>query len=170
MITNYKISIRKRKSVQNKLHSDRTIFYVSFSHLWGLSALLHQWKCAWQLLGVNQRCKSTVQILLWVMWRELGTFQVALVVKNLPANARDTKDSGSIPGWGRCPGGGHNNPLQYSCLENPVDRRACWTTVHWVTESRTHLKQLGTAQQRKLTTVWKISQSDWTDTKAALPM
>ena len=133
MITNYKISIRKRKSVQNKLHSDRTIFYVSFSHLWGLSALLHQWKCAWQLLGVNQRCKSTVQILLWVMWRELGTFQVALVVKNLPANARDTRDSGSIPGWGRCPGGGHNNPLQYSCLENLVDRRAWLATVHGVT-------------------------------------
>ena len=48
--------------------------------------------------------------------------QVALVVKNLPANAEDIKDSRSIPGLGRSPGGGHGNPLQYSCLDNPMDR------------------------------------------------
>ena len=52
----------------------------------------------------------------------LGAFQVALVVKNPPANARDMRDSGSIPGSGRSLGGGHGNPLQYSCLENPMDR------------------------------------------------
>ena len=51
-----------------------------------------------------------------------GASQVALVVKKLPANTRDTRDMGSIPGSGRCPGGGHGNPLQYSCLENPMDR------------------------------------------------
>ena len=45
--------------------------------------------------------------------------QVALVVKNLPANAGDIRDMGLIPGSGRSPGGGHGNPLQYSCLENP---------------------------------------------------
>ena len=45
--------------------------------------------------------------------------QVALVLKNLPANAGDIRDAGSIPGLGRFPGGGHGNPLQYSCLENP---------------------------------------------------
>ena len=50
--------------------------------------------------------------------------QVVLVVKNLPANAWDIRDEGSIPG--RSPGGGHGNPLQYSCLENPMDRRAWW--------------------------------------------
>ena len=50
--------------------------------------------------------------------------QVALVVKNLPTNAGDIKDAGSIPGLGRSPGGVHGNPLQYSCLENPVDRGA----------------------------------------------
>ena len=54
----------------------------------------------------------------------LGTSQVALVVKNPPANAGDTRDKGSILGSGRSPGGGHGNPLQYSCLENPMDRRA----------------------------------------------
>ena len=58
MITKYKISIRKRKSVQNKLLSDRTIFYANFSHVWGLSTLLNQLKCVWQLLGVNQEARD----------------------------------------------------------------------------------------------------------------
>ena len=57
------------------------------------------------------------------------------MVKNLPANAGYIKDVGSIPGSGRSPGGGHGNPLQYSCLENPMDRRAWWLTVHRVAES-----------------------------------
>ena len=56
-------------------------------------------------------------------------FQVALVVKNLPANAGDLRDEGSIPGLGRSPGEGHGNPIQYSCLENPMDRGAWWPTV-----------------------------------------
>ena len=47
-----------------------------------------------------------------------------LMVKNLPAKARDTEDVGSIPGLGRSPGEGHGNPLQYFCLENPMDRGA----------------------------------------------
>ena len=50
--------------------------------------------------------------------------QLALVVKNSTANVGDARDMGSIPGSGRYPGGGHSNPLQYSCLENPVDRGA----------------------------------------------
>ena len=68
--------------------------------------------------------------------------QVQLVVKNLPANAGDVRDVGSIPGLGRCPGGVHDNPLQYSCLENPVDRGAWRATVHRVTKSQTWLKWL----------------------------
>ena len=55
-------------------------------------------------------------------------------IKNLPANAEDTRDSGSVPEWERSPGGGHGNPLQYSCLENPMDRGAWRATVHGVTE------------------------------------
>ena len=51
----------------------------------------------------------------------LGASQVALVVKNLPANVGDVSDASSIPGLGRSPGGGLGNPLQYSCLENPMD-------------------------------------------------
>ena len=61
---------------------------------------------------------------------------MVLVVKNLPANAGDT---GSIPGSGRSPGGGNGNPLQYSFLENPMDRRAWRATVHGVTKSQTGL-------------------------------
>ena len=65
-----------------------------------------------------------------------GASQVAAVVKNPPANAGDVKDLGSIPGSGRSPGGGHGNPLQYSCLENPIDRGAWQSTVHKVARSQ----------------------------------
>ena len=57
------------------------------------------------------------------------------MLKNLPANAGDTRDAGSIPGSGRFPGGGNGNPFQYSCLENPMDRGAWWATVHEVAKS-----------------------------------
>ena len=50
------------------------------------------------------------------------------VVKNLPTNAGDTGDMGSVPGLGRSPGEGNGNPLQYSCLGNPMDRRAWWAS------------------------------------------
>ena len=63
--------------------------------------------------------------------------QVALLVKNLPAKAGDMRDEGSIPGSGRSPGGGHGNPLQYSCVENPMDRGAWWATVHWAAQDQT---------------------------------
>ena len=65
--------------------------------------------------------------------------QVALVVKNLSASAGDIRNRGSIPGSGRPSGGGHGNPLQYSCLENPMDRGAWWASAHRVTESRAWL-------------------------------
>ena len=67
------------------------------------------------------------------------TSQVALVVKNPPANAGDIRDMGSIPGWGRSPGGGHANPLQYSCLQNSMDRGAWPATVRGVAKGRTQL-------------------------------
>ena len=65
-----------------------------------------------------------------------------LVVKNLPANAGDLRDVGLLPGLERSPGGGHGNPLQYSCLENPMNGGAWRATVHMVTKSQTRLKQL----------------------------
>ena len=58
------------------------------------------------------------------------TSHVALVVRNLPANSGDIKDVDLVPGSGRSPTGGHSNPLQYSCLENPMDGRAWKDTVH----------------------------------------
>ena len=69
---------------------------------------------------------------------------MALVVKSLPVNAGDIRDMGLIPGLGRSPGEGHGNPLQYSCLENPMDRGAWRATVHRVSKSQTQLKQLST--------------------------
>ena len=71
-------------------------------------------------------------------------FQVVLVVKNLSANAGELRDMGSIPGLGRFPGEGEGNgkPLQYSCLENPMDRGAWWATVHGIAKSCTWLKRL----------------------------
>ena len=64
----------------------------------------------------------------------------ALVVKNPSANAGDIRVTGSIPGLGRSPGGGHGNPLQYSCLENPMDRGAWWVIVHRVAKNQIQMK------------------------------
>ena len=61
------------------------------------------------------------------------------MVTNPPANAGDIRDVGSIPGLGRSPGVGNGNPLQYTCLENPMDRRDWWATVHGVAKSETKL-------------------------------
>ena len=63
--------------------------------------------------------------------------QVALVVKNPTINGGDTRDLCLIPGSGRSPGRGHGNPLQYACLENPMDRRAYWVPVHKVAKNQT---------------------------------
>ena len=63
--------------------------------------------------------------------------QEALVVKNLPGNAEDVRDTSSIPGSGRSPKEGHGNPLQYSCLENPIDRGIWQDAVHGVAELHT---------------------------------
>ena len=74
----------------------------------------------------------------------LRTYHLTLVVKNLPANAGDIRDAGSIPGLGRSPGERHGNPLQYSCLENPMDKGAWQATIQRVTKSWAQLKQLST--------------------------
>ena len=72
------------------------------------------------------------------------TSQMALVVKNLPAKAGDVRDVDSVPGLGRSPGGGHGNPLQNPCPENPMDRGAWRATAHGVAKSQTWLKRLST--------------------------
>ena len=80
-------------------------------------------------LGSLSSCTEYKQYL------SISATQMALVVKNLPANTGDTRDVGSIPGSRPSPGGGHDNPLQYSCLEKPVDRGAWQATVHRVAKS-----------------------------------
>ena len=77
----------------------------------------------------------------------VGASRVALVVKSLPANAGDTRDVALIPGSGRSPGEGNGCPLQYSCLENPMDRGA---TVRGVAKSRTQLSNLADTHARLL--------------------
>ena len=77
--------------------------------------------------------KVTIKTVYYWHWAS----QVALVVKNLPANAGDLRDASLIPSSGRSPGGGDDNPLQYSCLENLMDRGAWQATVHRVAKSQT---------------------------------
>ena len=83
-----------------------------------------------QRVGYNLATKPPPPSFLW-------TSQLALVVKNPPANAGDARDMGSIPGSGRSPGDGHGNSIQYSCLENPRDRGAWWAAVYEATQSQT---------------------------------
>ena len=78
------------------------------------------------------------------MYIHIWASQMAPVVKNLPANAGDVRDTDLISGLGRFPGGCHGNPLQCSCLENPVDRGAWWVIIHRVAKSLTCLKGLST--------------------------
>ena len=92
------------------------------------------------LLGVAS--SSSQQQIDWCPTNDRVASQVALVVKNPPPNAGDPH---LVPGLGKSPGGGHGNPLQYSCLENPMDRGAWWATVHGVTQSWKRLKQLSSS-------------------------
>ena len=87
-------------------------------------------------------CKQQFIICVFEKWTEFRmtqkSSQVKLVVKYLPANAGDTRDTGSVPGSGRSPGGRHGNPFQYSCLENPMDRGAWQATVYECARVCTH--------------------------------
>ena len=94
----------------------------------------------WQTCGLFLWFWPLWIILLWIfVWKFLcerifhWASQVALVVKNPPANAGDIRKVGSVPGSGKSPAGGHGNPLQYSCLENRMHRRVWRATVHRVT-------------------------------------
>ena len=83
-------------------------------------------------------------------------------VKNAPANAGDARDVASVPGSGRCPGGGHGNPLQYSCLENPMGRGALWAPAHREAKSWTRLKWPSTHMHEYTTFCLSIhSSSVW---------
>ena len=85
----------------------------------------------------HQHLDFFAESFIWPPDKINGASLVVLVVKNLLANPGDIKDADSIPGSGRSPGGGHGNPLQYSCLENPMDRGAWRATEYVVTKSQT---------------------------------
>ena len=92
-----------------------------------------------KLISVSLMWRS---LLIWTM--AVSGFPGGTSGKNPPANAGDTGDVGSILGSGRSPGGGHGNPLHYSCLENPMDRGAWGFTAHGVTKFQTRLKRPST--------------------------
>ena len=75
-----------------------------------------------------------------VNYQQLWVSHLALLAKNLLANAGNIREVGSVPGLGKSPGAGNGNPLQYSCLVNPLDRGAWWDAVHRVTKIWTPLK------------------------------
>ena len=90
----------------------------------------------------------------WILYLLSPVFywssQVVLVEKNQPANSGDIRDVGLTPGSGRSPGEEHGNPLQYSCLENSMNREAWWATVYWVEKSWTWLSDSTTTTTNSL--------------------
>ena len=95
---------------------------------------IHKCSSQWHLLMSNFFAGLLHQCLLPGEFSLGGT-----VLKNMPVNTGDVGDVGLVPGWGRSPGGGNGNPLQYSCLENPTGRGAWQAIVHRVTKSRIQL-------------------------------
>ena len=83
-------------------------------------------------------------------------FPGGTVAKNLPVNTGgDARDTGSIPGSGRSPGGGNGNLLQYSCLENSMDRGTWWATIHGFSKSQTHKDNYACNLQKSITEHFK---------------
>ena len=122
-------------------------------NLWGgkpltrFPIILCEWPSSslWTFLSFSSLiCKIKVIIAFASLCCCEGASQVALVVKKLPVKAGDIRDLGSVPRSGRSPRGGHGNPLQYSCLENPMDRGSWRAAVPRVAKSWTRLKWLGT--------------------------
>ena len=119
---------------------------ISFDFKWPFLWLWHS--CSWtsvlcSFITVNYTARNLVLILSHILdvVSPLKGFPGGTVVKNPSANAGDSRDVGLIPGSGRSPGVGNGNPLQYSCLENSMDRRCWWATVHGVTKSQTRLSR-----------------------------
>ena len=106
-------------------------------HCFMTSSLLQKFLWATTIPAPNYEAKMIITCF-WIL-KDQNRTPLAQLVKNLPGNAGDP---GSIPGWGRSPGGGQGNPLQASHLEKPMDKGAWWATIHMVAKSRTGPKQL----------------------------
>ena len=110
--------------------------------------------------SIKRLCENNINVLADFSLTAVvaGASQVVLVVKTLPANAGDIRDADLIPGSERSPGGGHGNPVQYSCLENPIDRGAWQALVHGVLQSQSQLKWLSmhscSGSNRSLVILW----------------
>ena len=115
--------------------------YVSF---WGIMVLILNYSLPRTMIFKHFGPRLTLQKYIWYHLSAHTPGQVALVVKNLPANAEEITDAGSIPGLRWSPGDRHGNPLQYSCLENPMDRGARWATVYRDAKSQMLLQLLST--------------------------
>ena len=102
------------------------------------------------LAGYSPWCHKELDKSEYAHKANIWASQVALVVKNLPTNARDIRDLSLIPGLERSPRKGHGNPLQYSCLENPMNRGAWRAIVHRVAKSWTWLKWLGIQHREQI--------------------
>ena len=106
---------------------------------WTQTYLLRPFLCLFPSLPCCRPLRAFQIIFLKWICLITGASQVALVGKNLPAKAGNIRSMGSTPRLGRSPGGGHGNPLKYSCLENPMDRGAWQVTLHRITKSWTRL-------------------------------
>ena len=102
---------------------------------------------AFKIYSLNNFQVYNAVLLIILIMLCIGTSQLALVVKNLPASVTDMKNTGSTSGSGRSPGKGNGNPLQYFCLENPMDRGVWQVTVHGVPRSQTSLKCIASHMQ-----------------------
>ena len=103
---------------------------------WPYPKGLGPWSPHWYSVSPNVSWPVGPLLLLKTHWG----FPGGTLVKNPPASTGDARDVGSIPGLGRSSGIGNGNPLQYSCLQNSMDRGAWWATVHGVAKSRTRLR------------------------------
>ena len=109
-----------------------------FQNMWSIDVTLHIPFCNIPFPWIIIFCYFYPFVILFscaIIWASL----VAQLVKNPPANARDARDVGSVPGWGKFPGEVNGNPLQYSCLENSVDGGAWRATGHGIVKSCTQL-------------------------------
>ena len=139
--------------IQDFIRTSKFLPRTLLGVLQGLSALLG-WEPGWKLEG------DLMDSYQWSMCR---ASQVVLVVKNLPASVGDMRDQGSIPGLGRCPGGGCGNWFHYSYLGNPMDSGAWQATVHRVAKSQTQLKR----QQMQQYIWWTVGAALSTQTHSA---